>query len=241
MCLWKRSITDPEAIEGRRFCNVGAAIAGSAVASVAGSAIQAGASGAAASNISGATNKAVQGLQPYNTYGQAILPNLYSLAQGGPTALSTLQQTPGYQFTLQQGLQGVENGYTAMGLGRSGAALKGAANYAEGLASTTYNNVFNNMYNLASLGENAGAGAGSLGISGTSTAGQALVGAGNALAGGLNSAGQYGTLYGLLSQNNNNNAAATSSSYGFGGTPSSPTYMNDTGTVISAAPTSFVP
>src|SRR5215469_13595632 len=62
-----------------------------------------------------------------------------------PTNLQQLAQTPGYQFSLQQGLEATQNSYAAQGLGSSGAALKGAANYAEGLAGTTYNQVFQNM------------------------------------------------------------------------------------------------
>lgn len=58
-----------------------------------------------------------------------------------------LAQTPGYQFTLGQGEQAVQNSFAAQGLGSSGAALKGAANYAEGLASTTYQQQFQNYWN----------------------------------------------------------------------------------------------
>lgn len=48
-----------------------------------------------------------------------------------------LASTPGYQFDLQQGLQATQNSNAAKGLGVSGAALKGAANYATGLANNT--------------------------------------------------------------------------------------------------------
>lgn len=51
--------------------------------------------------------------------------------------------TPGYQFTLDQGLKSVQNSAAARGLGTSGAAMKGAAGYATGLADSTYNDVFN--------------------------------------------------------------------------------------------------
>lgn len=58
-------------------------------------------------------------------------------AQFQPT-MAQLSATPGYQFQLQQGLMATQNGYAAQGLGSSGNALMGAANYSEGLASTTY-------------------------------------------------------------------------------------------------------
>lgn len=53
-----------------------------------------------------------------------------------------LEQTPGYQFALQQGLQATQSAAAAKGLGISGAALKEAANYATGLANQTYTNRF---------------------------------------------------------------------------------------------------
>jgi hypothetical protein len=58
-----------------------------------------------------------------------------------------LQQTPGYQFTLQQGLQATQNAAAARGLGVSGAALKGAGTYATGLADQTYTQQLQNAIN----------------------------------------------------------------------------------------------
>jgi hypothetical protein len=49
-----------------------------------------------------------------------------------------LDNTPGYQFALNQGLESTQNGFAARGLGISGAAMKGAAAYATGLAQQTY-------------------------------------------------------------------------------------------------------
>ena len=56
---------------------------------------------------------------------------------------SGLQQTPGYQFTRQQGLAATQAAAAARGLGVSGSSLKGAATYATGLADATYANRFN--------------------------------------------------------------------------------------------------
>ena len=61
----------------------------------------------------------------------------------------TLQNTPGYQFTLGQGLQSTQNSAAARGLGVSGAALKGAATYATGLADQTYQNQYQNLLSTA--------------------------------------------------------------------------------------------
>jgi hypothetical protein len=97
----------------------------------------------------------VQNLQPYSDFGKNNIDSLQSLlnnpalTQGfyydkfsAPTAAQA-QQTPGYQFTLDQGLKATQNSAAARGLGTSGAALKGAANYATGLADSTYNDVYN--------------------------------------------------------------------------------------------------
>lgn len=58
--------------------------------------------------------------------------------------MAQLEQTPGYQFTLQQGELATQNQFGSQGLGLSGAAMKGGAQYAAGLASTTYQQQFNN-------------------------------------------------------------------------------------------------
>jgi hypothetical protein len=113
---------------------------------------------------------------------------------------ATLRTTPGYQFNLNQGLKSVQNSAAARGLGTSGAALKGAAGYATGLADSTYQNQFNNAvtnklnaYNMltgvANLGESAGAQTGNIGAQLTGNAGNALMQAGAAQAAGLVGAG----------------------------------------------------
>ena len=136
----------------------------------------------------------------------------------------TLEQTPGYQFSLGQGLQSVQNSAAARGLGTSGAALKGAASYATGLADSTYQqqfqntninqtNSYNRLMGVSQLGEDAAARTGSFGTQAAGNAGNALiggaaaqaasmVGAGNALTG---ATGQY-LGYNLGSQQNVNQA-----------------------------------
>ena len=114
-------------------------------------------------------------LKPYMTAGVGatnMLTNaLPSLTAPFQPTMQQLENTPGYQFTLNQGLQGVQNSYAAQGLANSGAALKGAGQYATGLASNTFQTQFaNNLatnqqaYNMlvgtAGIGENAAAGVG---------------------------------------------------------------------------------
>lgn len=225
---------------------VGAAIGGAAAAGLAGSVISAGASKSAASDQENAANQAsqvtmdmynqnVQRLSPWVGAGENALGALDvglgltpgQTAAGGSGSLiapfqptmAQLSQTPGYQFTLQQGQEAAQNGYAAQGLGSSGAALKGGINYAEGLASTTYQQQFQNyltqnqqQYNMLgglsgtganAAGQTAGLGAAAAGQIGTNltTAGNAAaagtVGSANALSGGLGGLGSLATLYAL--------------------------------------------
>lgn len=144
-----------------------------------------------------------------------------------------LDQTPGYQFTLQQGTKALQNSAAAQGLGLSGAQEKGLLSYATGLADQTYGNQYNralqqyqtnygianDMVNrlsgLASLGQNAAAGVGNAGMQTASNIGNLITGAGNAqaagtvgsanaLSSGLSGLGGSSLLYSLL---NNSNAS----------------------------------
>jgi hypothetical protein len=139
-----------------------------------------------------------------------------------PTAAQA-ESTPGYQFTLQQGLKATQNSAAARGLGTSGAALKGASGYATGLADSTYNdvynralqtynanaNTFNTNYNVAANnvnrlqglvgnGQNAAATTGSLGAATANSIGNTLTGSANASA-----AGTVGTANALSGALNN--------------------------------------
>lgn len=118
---------------------------------------------------------------------------------------ATLESTPGYQFALSQGLKSVQNGYAARGLGSSGAAMKGAAQFATGLADQTYNtrfqqemdqrnaifdrmtqsqnNAFSRLYDTSALGESAAAGSAGNAMQTGSNIVQLAVGGANAQAG----------------------------------------------------------
>jgi hypothetical protein len=145
-------------------------------------------------------------LAPYRDIGTsagnmltAQLPDLTAPWQ--PTQ-ANLEATPGYQFTRDQGLKATQNSAAARGLGLSGAAMKGAANYATGLADNTWQNVFNadqaqkgNAYNkllgTTSLGASAAGATVGAGNTTTSMINNALGSQGQATAGGiLGSTGQ---------------------------------------------------
>src|SRR5665213_2192780 len=88
-------------------------------------------------------------LAPYMQGGQTGLNMLTNQIGNLTTPInmneSTLQQTPGYQFNLTQGLKATQNSAAARGLGVSGAAMKGAASYASGLANSTYGTYVNQL------------------------------------------------------------------------------------------------
>lgn len=156
-------------------------------------------------------------LQPFVGAGAGTLPALNALALSGPTGggpdyitqaagerpgqmtQAELEQTPGYQWVLGQGLKATQSAAAARGLGVSGAALKGAATYATGLANKTYKDQFDlqqqrftdlinlntgqqdqlknqwgRLYDTARLGEGAAAGVGTAGANAASAAGNYL-------------------------------------------------------------------
>lgn len=146
---------------------VAAAVAGAAVVGgVASGAMSSSAAKSAANTQAGAQQYAADlqnqqfeetrsDLQPYRDLGTTYAPQigvalanplLYSTFNYGdfkaPTAADA-QATPGYQFTLNQGLKAAQNSASARGLGSSGAAIKGAQTFASGLADATYGDTFN--------------------------------------------------------------------------------------------------
>jgi hypothetical protein len=181
-------------------------------------------------------------LSPYNTAGQQVLPALNALAMSGPTGggpdyvdlayknylppqmtQAQLEQTPGYQFQMSQGLKALQSANAAKGLGVSGAALKGAAQFATGLANSNYQQQFANaqqrfadvsglstlqqnqlqgqaarLQNVAALGESAAAQTGTTGASLAQSQGNALIAGGQA-----NAAGTIGASNALTGGINN--------------------------------------
>ena len=230
---------------------VAAAVAGGAiVGGVASSAIGGSAAKSAAGTQADAANNAAQlqwqqfqqlqqNQQPYMQLGQNSIGGLQSqLGKLGGMNFSfnpteaQLEQTPGYQFTLQQGLKGVDNAASAKGLNLSGAQMKGIGQYTTGLADQTYQQQYQNalqnfmtnygassdQYNrlsgLVGLGQNAAAGVGNAGLQTANSAGNFLtsganaqaagtIGAANAINGGIGSAMNGGLLYSLMNQGNN--------------------------------------
>ena len=247
---------------------VGAAIAGSVASSIGGSLISSSAAQSAASQQANAEEQSAQlqaqqqaqtqaNLAPYNHAGQSNLPAYTNFYQGTQTALNAasaaqqaqipngasiaaaVQSSPAYQFNLQQGLAATQANAASAGLGVSGASLKGAANYATGLANTYYQNAFNNAQTIygdygqqysnalntanttfgqlsapIAVGENAAAQTGVTGQLAAANTGNAIASAGQATA-----AGTVGSATALnnglaTAGNSGLNALAYSSLYG---------------------------
>lgn len=155
------------------------------------------AAGQASATEQNAFNTAQQNLAPYNQFGQAaanqLSTQLPDLTKPVNLTQAALEATPGYQFNLSQGLKSVQNDATARGWGVSGAAQKGAANFASGLANTTYQqqfqnavtnqqNTYNRLLGIAGLGENAAAGVGNAALGTAGEIGGNILGAGSATA-----------------------------------------------------------
>lgn len=133
-----------------------------------------GAAGSAAQGVTDAAGGANSYLNPYLQGGASASQALSNLNLAGGFSFNPqdLQNTPGYQFQLQQGNRGITANAAAAGLVGSGATAKALANYDQGLAGTTYNQQYQNAlqgYNAnlntflpqASMGLNAAGAAGS--------------------------------------------------------------------------------
>lgn len=93
-------------------------------------------------------NQSRQDQMPWMEQGKTSLNQLAQLMQpGGELSRRFSQQDfqtdPGYQFRLEQGNKGMMNALNARGLGGSGAMVKEAAKYNQGMASDEYTNAYN--------------------------------------------------------------------------------------------------
>lgn len=131
-------------------------------------------------------------IQPYIGQGANSLTTLAALNNGD---YSKFQESPDYQFTLSQGLAGLDRSMAARGALNSGGADADRIAYSQGLASQHYNDFYNKQYNLAAMGQNAIAGQGSMAQNSANSVSNLLMG--NAQAQG-NAAIQNGNNYANL-------------------------------------------
>ena len=73
-------------------------------------------------------------------------------------AMSTYQQSPGYQWQLGQGLRAVDAGAASQGMLRSGATLKAEQTFGQRLADTDFGNYWNRLQQLSGNGLSAAGG-----------------------------------------------------------------------------------
>ena len=104
-------------------------------------------------------------LQNYSQAGQGTQALMNALGLGGASgnasALSTLQNTPGYQFQLDQGSQNVLRNSAQTGTTASGATLNALQNQGQGQAQQTYNNYVSQLQPFLGQANTAASGIGS--------------------------------------------------------------------------------
>ena len=143
-------------------------------------------------------------LAPYRAIGEDAGGRLTSRLSELTTPISVNPQdfvgSDYYNFLEKQGQKGVTNSAAARGLASSGAALKGAAAFSKGLASTEWQNNFNmqtqnqtnaftRLKSLVDTGAGAATGTGVLGEKAAYNAGTALTGGANTQAAAANATG----------------------------------------------------
>lgn len=176
---------------------IAGAIAG--VATVGAAVLSSSAAGKAADVQSQAASRAEQGitqrfeetradLAPWRTTGAQALTQYAGLLGVGGEAPDTaglqagLEQYPGYQFALSQGVEAVEKSAAGRGLLQSGQTLKSLTEYGQGLASSNIENYLNRLQGLSQTGQQAAAQTGAFGAQAAGQAGQAGIVAGQARA-----------------------------------------------------------
>lgn len=148
-----------------------------------------------------AAQNAIAQMQPYARGGLNAFNAQQDLlglgANGSAGQMNALKSSPGYQFRLQQGQQGLDAGLAARGGMGSGKSAVAAADYNQNFASQEYQNRLAQLSGVAGTGFNASSNIGSFqtglgnvqgaaGIASSNAMQSGLLGAANALSGYLN-------------------------------------------------------
>lgn len=164
------------------------------------------AAGAARDRIGASKTEALGRLDPYSNFGKQAMTPLSALLYGqsydpktgafsaisDEERMSQFQQSPGYEFRLNEGLKAVERRNAATGTLLGGNTQKELMNYGQNTASDEYGNYLNQLMGMLGVGQNADTNAANI-ISG---AGQQM--ASYDYAGGMAKANQYNNLTNLL-------------------------------------------
>ena len=93
--------------------------------------------------------------KPYLEQGQYGINTLGALMRPNADTSAILKNDPSYQFRLKQGQQQLDRSSAARGMGYSGAQIKAAQDYGQGMASTEFGNYYNRLAGLAQGGQQA--------------------------------------------------------------------------------------
>ena len=116
-----------------------------------------------------------QGTYGINTLGALMRPNADTSA--------ILKNDPSYQFRLKQGQQALDRSSAARGMGYSGAQMKAAQDYGQGMASTEFGNYYNRLAGLSQGGQQAAGSMANAGSQYASNAGNTFANLSNAQTG----------------------------------------------------------
>lgn len=144
---------------------------------LAGSEAKKGAKGAAAKGVQGqlaAQEAYKQYNQPYYDVGTSALTRLDRLASGDFTGFQT---SPGYQFNLEQGQEGLLRGAASRGALNAGGTDADLLRFSQGLASNEFGNYVNQLQYLSGLGQSSAQGLGGSASNAASNIGQIQAGA----------------------------------------------------------------
>jgi hypothetical protein len=137
---------------------------------------QSDASDRAIDSTSAAQAQARQDLNPFRKAGAGILGDLVTQAQADPFSLP---------FERQQGFDAIQNSAAAGGKLQAGGTLKDLTEFNAGITNRFHNDRFRNLFNLATMGQNAAAGQATNTLSGASTMANLMTDKGAAQAGGI--------------------------------------------------------
>lgn len=164
-----------------------------------------------------ARNQYQQNIQPFLNLSGSAVGRLMQLQNGDTSAFTN---DPGYQFSLDQALESVRNRGAAGGNFGGGGTTSDLLRVATGLAGQQYGDYWNRQFNLAGLGQNAAAGAGSAALSTASNIGNLLTAnaqnQGNAA---INSANAWSNFGSQLGQLGGYAAGGGFGAFNFGGRP----------------------
>ena len=152
---------------------------------------------------------------PWLTAGTSALAQMQKLNSGD---YSSFNASPDYQWTLSEGMKGLDRSAASKGRLYSGGYGEDLTRYAQGAASTQYNNYYNKLQSMAGQGQSQASQLGALGANYANAYGNNMQNAADARASGYaNSANAWGSamtgIGGIASNYFGNKTASANQSY----------------------------